>query len=165
MPKLTDSNRNLVRLAATMEKGSEERRALLAGLKIALEGGPQKGSVIFALRDPKGKLLGSARGYASEGEAMYEFLDRWEGMASHFDAYRNAINEEEEAAEKVRTLAKKVRPIFDEAIGRLGIRIDRHGDPGDRANPFWRLNDGRGRSSLVLLTISSQPLGGGGQGG
>ena len=121
MPKLTDSNRNLVRLAATMEKGSEERRALLAGLKIALAGGPQKGSVIFTLRDPKGKLLGSARGYASEGEAIYEFLDKWEGMASHFDAYRNAIEEKQRAEEKMRTLAKKVRPIVDEAVGRLGI--------------------------------------------
>lgn len=124
---LTASDRStLIRLASTLPKGSEERRAILAGLKVGarLSGGPDpKTSVIFTLTS-RGKPVGSTRGYASEAQAINDFITRWHDAQRSIKDYNRIKKEYEKVLEEMRDQRRLLSRLLDEGVGRMGLHDD-----------------------------------------
>jgi hypothetical protein len=108
-------------------KGSDERRAILADLEkvgTRLHGGPPpKTSVIFTLTS-RGKPVGSVRGYASEAQAINDFIDRWFEARESIKDYNRLKKQREEISEMLRDQRRLLSGILDEGVGRMGLGED-----------------------------------------
>ena len=89
-----------------------------------LSGGPDpKTSVIFTLTS-RGKPVGSVRGYASEAQAINDFITRWFDAQGSIKDYNRLKGEYEEVLEKMRDQYRLLSRLLDEGVGRMGLGED-----------------------------------------